>query len=63
MSGTPSPVRRTPWSQSAARPVVTPEGRAALGNTEGVFRVSVGNKDFELLKSEFTKAIAASQAV
>lgn len=39
------------------------EARAAVGITEGFFRVSVGVEDIELLKSEFTKAVAASQAV
>ena len=38
---------------------LTPEGRAALGITEGFFRVSVGVEDIELLKSEFSKGFAA----
>ncbi|MBN8291472.1 aminotransferase class I/II-fold pyridoxal phosphate-dependent enzyme [Rhodobacter sp. NTK016B] len=42
---------------------VSAEARAAVGITEGFFRVSVGVEDIELLKAEFTKAIAAAQAV
>ncbi|MEM9585316.1 MAG: aminotransferase class I/II-fold pyridoxal phosphate-dependent enzyme [Pseudomonadota bacterium] len=38
---------------------LTPEGRAALGISEGFFRVSVGVEDIELLKSEFTNGFAA----
>lgn len=38
---------------------LTPEGRAALGITEGFFRVSVGVEDIELLKSDFTRGFAA----
>jgi len=38
---------------------LTPEGRAALGMSEGFFRVSVGVEDIELLKSEFTAGFAA----
>jgi cystathionine gamma-synthase len=38
---------------------LTEEGRAALGITEGFFRISVGVEDIELLKREFTAAIAA----
>lgn len=40
---------------------LTPEGRAALGISEGFFRVSVGVEDIGLLCSEFEAAIAASQ--
>lgn len=35
--------------------------RAALGITEGFFRVSVGVEDIALLKAEFTEAIAATR--
>jgi cystathionine gamma-synthase len=38
---------------------LTPEGREALGMTEGFFRVSVGIEDINLLRSEFTKGLAA----
>lgn len=42
---------------------LTPEGRAALGISEGFFRVSVGVEEIELLIGEFTAAIeAASRA-
>lgn len=36
---------------------VSPEGRAALGISEGFFRVSVGVEEIEVLKTEFTAAI------
>jgi cystathionine gamma-synthase len=42
---------------------LTPEARAALGITEGFFRVSVGIEDIELLKADFTRGIAAAAAV
>lgn len=48
---------------SSSHRALTPEGRAALGITEGFFRVSVGIEDIALLKSEFSAAVAASQAV
>lgn len=38
---------------------LTPEGREALGMSEGFFRVSVGVEDINLLKAEFTKGLAA----
>ena len=41
---------------------LTPEGRRALGISEGFFRVSVGCEDPELLIAEFTRAVAASQS-
>jgi cystathionine gamma-synthase len=41
---------------------LTPEGRAALGISEGFFRVSVGCEDADMLIAEFTRAVAASQA-
>jgi len=40
---------------------LTPEGRAALGITEGFIRVSVGIEDIGLLEQEFETAVAASQ--
>lgn len=42
---------------------LTPEGRAALGITEGFFRVSVGLEDPQALISEFARGIAAARAV
>ena len=39
---------------------LTPEARAALGISEGFFRVSVGVEDIALLTSEFTAAIEAA---
>lgn len=39
---------------------LTPEGRLALGITEGFFRVSVGVEEIDLLKMEFTAGIAAA---
>lgn len=47
---------------SSSHRALTVEGRAALGISEGFFRVSVGIEDVELLKAEFAAAIAASQA-
>lgn len=38
---------------------LTPEGRAALGMSEGFFRVSVGVEDFALLREEFSRGFAA----
>ncbi len=38
---------------------LTPEGRAALGMSEGFFRVSVGVEDIALLKDEFSRGFAA----
>ena len=38
---------------------LTPEAREALGMSEGFFRISVGVEDIALLKSEFTKGLAA----
>ncbi|MCB1398335.1 MAG: PLP-dependent transferase, partial [Rhodobacteraceae bacterium] len=48
---------------SSSHRALTPEGRAKQGISEGFFRVSVGIEDIDLLKSEFTRAVAASQAV
>ncbi len=41
---------------------LTPEGRAALGISEGFFRVSVGVEEIGLLTNEFSAAIAAATA-
>ena len=41
---------------------LTPEGRAALGITEGFFRVSVGVEPPDLLIAELTRAVAAARA-
>jgi cystathionine gamma-synthase len=41
---------------------LTPAARAALGITEGFFRVSVGIEDIDLLKADFTRGIAAAAA-
>lgn len=48
---------------SSSHRALTAEGRAGLGITEGFFRISVGVEDIEMLKTEFTTAVAASQAV
>ena len=48
---------------SSSHRALTPEARAALGVSEGFFRVSVGIEDIELLKAEFSRAVAASQGV
>ncbi|WP_380052416.1 trans-sulfuration enzyme family protein [Falsihalocynthiibacter sp. SS001] len=45
---------------SSSHRALTTEGRAALGISEGFFRVSVGVEDIEVLKAEFTTAIAAT---
>ncbi len=47
---------------SSSHRALTPEGRAALGITEGFIRVSVGIEEIGLLTREFATAIAASQA-
>ena len=41
---------------------LTAEARAATGISEGFFRVSVGVEPFELLRDDFTAAIAAASA-
>ncbi len=48
---------------SSSHRALTPEGRAALGITEGFIRVSVGIEEIGLLKDEFAAAVAASQRV
>lgn len=40
---------------------LSPEGRAALGISEGFFRISVGCEEIDGLKAAFSRAIAASQ--
>ncbi len=47
---------------SSSHRALTPDARAALGITEGFFRVSVGVEDIELLKSEFAVALRAATA-
>ena len=47
---------------SSSHRALTPEGRAALGITEGFIRVSVGIEEIGLLKDEFAAAVAASRA-
>ena len=46
---------------SSSHRALTPEGRAALGISEGFFRISVGCEDIALLTRDFTAAIAAAQ--
>ncbi|WP_281982077.1 trans-sulfuration enzyme family protein [Thalassorhabdomicrobium marinisediminis] len=46
---------------SSSHRALTPEARAALGISEGFFRVSVGLEDPDLLIRELTHAIAESQ--
>ncbi|HSF96283.1 MAG TPA: PLP-dependent transferase [Thermohalobaculum sp.] len=45
---------------SSSHRALTPQGRAALGITEGFIRVSVGIEDIDMLKREFAAAVAAS---
>ncbi len=45
---------------SSSHRALTPDGRSALGITEGFFRVSVGIEDPDMLIAEFSDAIAAS---
>ncbi len=47
---------------SSSHRALTAEGRAALGISEGFFRVSVGVEPIDLLKSEFEKAVEAAAA-
>ncbi|MCB2133190.1 MAG: PLP-dependent transferase, partial [Rhodobacteraceae bacterium] len=49
-------------SASSSHRALSPEGRAALGITEGFFRVSVGVEDIGLLKRDFTAGVAAAKA-
>ena len=42
---------------------LTPEGRAAMGITEGFFRVSVGVEDIAVLKEEFAAGVTAAHDV
>jgi cystathionine gamma-synthase len=48
-------------SASSSHRALTPEARAAIGISEGFFRISVGIEDADLLIGEFTAAIAAAQ--
>ncbi len=47
-------------SASSSHRAMSPSERAALGITEGFFRISVGIEDTEQLIQEFTKAVEAS---
>ncbi len=47
---------------SSSHRALTPEGRAALGISEGFFRVSVGVEPVELLIGEMTRGVAAATA-
>ena len=42
---------------------LTPEARAALGMSEGFFRVSVGCEEFDGLRDDFTRAVAAARGI
>lgn len=44
---------------SSSHRALSPEGRAALGISDGFFRVSVGIEDIDLLLAEFAAALAA----
>lgn len=44
---------------SSSHRALTPEGRAALGISDGFFRVSVGIEEFDLLRQEFETALQA----
>ena len=46
---------------SSSHRALTAEARAALGITEGFFRVSVGVEAADLLIAEFTEAVAAAR--
>ncbi|MCT8328784.1 trans-sulfuration enzyme family protein [Albidovulum sediminis] len=48
-------------SASSSHRALSPEARAALGITEGFFRVSVGVEDIALLKRDFTAGVAAAR--
>ncbi len=48
---------------SSSHRALTPEGRAALGISEGFFRVSVGLEEPDALCAVFTQAVAASTDV
>ena len=45
---------------SSSHRAVSPEARAAIGISEGFFRVSVGVEDIDLLLSEFSAGVAAA---
>ncbi|TMV76909.1 aminotransferase class I/II-fold pyridoxal phosphate-dependent enzyme [Thioclava sp. BHET1] len=48
---------------SSSHRAVAPEARAAVGITEGFFRISVGVEEIELLIEDFTRGVAAAAAV
>ncbi|MBI1216907.1 MAG: aminotransferase class I/II-fold pyridoxal phosphate-dependent enzyme [Rhodobacteraceae bacterium] len=45
---------------SSSHRAVSPEARAAVGITEGFFRISVGVEEIELLIEDFTRGVAAA---
>jgi cystathionine beta-lyase/cystathionine gamma-synthase len=47
---------------SSSHRAMDPAARAALGMSEGFFRVSVGLEDIDALRAVFTEAVAAAQA-
>jgi cystathionine gamma-synthase len=47
---------------SSSHRALTPEGRAALGISEGFFRVSVGIEDIDLIRADFSRGVAAAAA-
>jgi len=49
-------------SASSSHRALAPDARAALGITEGFFRVSVGVEDIALLKRDFTAGVAAARS-
>lgn len=49
-------------SASSSHRALAPDQRAALGISEGFFRVSVGVEDIALLKRDFTAGVAAARA-
>jgi cystathionine gamma-synthase len=44
---------------SSSHRALTPEARAALGISDGFFRVSVGIEEIDLLMSDFDEGLAA----
>ena len=47
---------------SSSHRAVAPEARAAVGITEGFFRISVGVEEIDLLKRDFSAGVAAAKA-
>jgi len=48
---------------SSSHRALTPDARAAIGISEGFFRVSVGVEDIGLLLRDFTAGVAAASRV